>query len=602
MPHFIVPTHLAVEAMRDNGYKNTAYAVAELIDNSIQAKAKNVGLLCAERNIQIKQRRVSQIHQIAVVDDGKGMDKDTLRLSLQFGNGLYLGRSNRTGMGRFGMGLPSSSISQCKHVDVWSWQEGIDNAIYCYLDMSEITKGELIEVPEPVQKPIPDKWKQLQGEFGDSGTLVVWSHIDKCIWRTAAAIIRNSKFLIGRMYRKFLHDSSVKIKMVSFDWEDPENNLNEVYAKPNDPGYLMSNTSCPPPYDKTPMFEPQGDNYEIPFKIQFNDQPLTVYVRFSYAKEAARKNDLAGKTLYGRHASKNVGISIVRAGRELDLDQSCVNQHDTRERWWGVEVEFPPSLDELFGVTNNKQAAHHFSELLKWDIEAILSQENLTISQLKSKMEDEEDPQGPLLEIANKIQSQLNVLRGLIKSQTKGIRGKHRHDDQSAETKATAVTKERQKEGFSGQSDADEKLPEREREDLVKESLIDEGFTAEEASDLTAKTLKVGLKYIWTSKALESPAFFSVKSAGAEIMIILNRNHPAYEKLIEILEEDADSIKDMEVFKEKLQNARDGLRLLLMAWARYEDEQPDGARRDAVQETRTDWGSLARQFMRNSEF
>ena len=39
MNHNIVPPHLVVQAMRDNGYKNAAYAVAELIDNSIQAGA-----------------------------------------------------------------------------------------------------------------------------------------------------------------------------------------------------------------------------------------------------------------------------------------------------------------------------------------------------------------------------------------------------------------------------------------------------------------------------------------------------------------------------------------------------------------------------------
>ena len=31
--HDIVPTHLVVKAMRDSGYKNAAYAIAELMDN-----------------------------------------------------------------------------------------------------------------------------------------------------------------------------------------------------------------------------------------------------------------------------------------------------------------------------------------------------------------------------------------------------------------------------------------------------------------------------------------------------------------------------------------------------------------------------------------
>ena len=36
---YIIPPELAVKAMRDSGYRNTAYALAELIDNSIQADA-----------------------------------------------------------------------------------------------------------------------------------------------------------------------------------------------------------------------------------------------------------------------------------------------------------------------------------------------------------------------------------------------------------------------------------------------------------------------------------------------------------------------------------------------------------------------------------
>jgi hypothetical protein len=34
-----------------------------------------------------------------------------------------------------------------------------------------------------------------------------------------------------------------------------------------------------------------------------------------------------------------------------------------------------------------------------------------------------------------------------------------------------------------------------------------------------------------------------------------------------------------------------------MAWARYEDEQPDGPRKTNAQDARTDWGRIARQFL-----
>ena len=137
-PHDIVPAHLAVQAMRDNGYKNAAYAIAELMDNAIQAGATQVELLCGERKELVGQRRRSRIHQIAVLDDGRGMSPSVLRLALQFGNGTYLDEDKHTGIGRFGMGLPSSSVSQCERVDVWSWQNGIENAFYTWLDLEEI--------------------------------------------------------------------------------------------------------------------------------------------------------------------------------------------------------------------------------------------------------------------------------------------------------------------------------------------------------------------------------------------------------------------------------------------------------------------------------
>ena len=172
--HDIVPVHLVVQAMRDNGYKNAAYALAELIDNSIQADATEVEVLCAEKEIQL-QRRSSRIHQIAVLDNGSGMDSTVLRMALQFGNGTYLAEDKHTGMGRFGMGLPCSSISQCKRVDVWTWQSGVENAIYTYLDLNEIKNKQLTEVPEPQKRPIPEIWEKVTTGFGETGTLVVWS-------------------------------------------------------------------------------------------------------------------------------------------------------------------------------------------------------------------------------------------------------------------------------------------------------------------------------------------------------------------------------------------------------------------------------------------
>ncbi|MBD2255305.1 ATP-binding protein [Nostoc parmelioides] len=604
-PHDIVPAHLAVQAMRDNGYKNAAYAIAELMDNSIQAGATEVQLLCGEKQVLVDQRRSSRIYKLAVLDNGCGMDATVLRLALQFGNGTYLDAAKHIGIGRFGMGLPSSSVSQCQKVEVWSWQNGTENAIYTYLDLEEIKQQRQTEVPEPQPKAIPNIWQRVSNSFGQSGTLVVWSNIDKCIWRTGKAIIDNSELLIGRMYRRFLDSGRVSIRMTTFDYDNLTNIIIEKYALPNDPGYLIARTSCPPPYDSTSMFQywEGKDTYEVEKIIDFRGQQHAVKIRFSYAKDQARQpldGKQPGSLPHGQHAAKNVGISVVRAERELELDKTLVSGYDPTDRWWGIEVEFPPALDDLFGVTNNKQSARNFSELLSIDIESLLK-DGKTITQLKSEFEEDGDPRGPLLEISQKIKSQLRIIRSCLDAQTKGRRGNlKRHSGSKAEEVATAVTQERKKEGHTGESDKQELLSKQERQEVIEKTLTDEGLTENQAVQLAATTIDDGLKYIFAEADLETPAFFSVKPRGGAIIVTLNTNHPAYKNLVEILEKDVDGV-DPETLRYRLTNSLEGLKLLLMAWARYEDEQPDGKRRQAAQDTRVDWGRIARQFLEKEE-
>ncbi|MEH1862959.1 MAG: ATP-binding protein [Nostoc sp.] len=601
--HDIVPTHLAVQAMRDNGYKNAAYAIAELMDNAIQADASQIELLCGERKQQVEGRRRSRIEQIAVLDNGRGMDANVLRLALQFGNGTYIDEDKHTGIGRFGMGLPSSSISQCQRVDVWSWQNGIENVLHSYLDLDEIKNRRMTEVPEPTAKPIPIISRNISQNFGDSGTLVVWSKIDRCIWRTGKAIIDNSEFVIGRMYRQFLNSGQVKIRMVAFDLDALYNLIVEKYALPNDPGYLIEKTSCPTPFDNQVMFRPwEGDtSYEATYKINFKEKEHDVKVRFSYAKEEARQAEPGknpGDLPHGKHAAKNVGVSVVRAGRELDMDTGVVIAYDSRERWWGVEVEFPPSLDDIFGVTNNKQSARNFAELLEFEIESLL-ENGKTITQLKEELQEDEDPKAPLLDIAHKIKTQLSVIRRLLQAQTKGTRTtEKRHDPYKPEKVATTVTQERKSQGHKGKSDEDEELPKEERKQVIKETLKEEGVTETKAELLAATTVDDGLKYTFVEAPLDTPAFFSVKPRGGAIIVTLNTNHPAYQNLVEILEEDVDKA-DIDTLRSRLINSLDGLKLLLMAWARYEDEQPDGKRKENAQDNRIDWGRVARRFLEN---
>lgn len=595
--HDIVPPQLVVKAMRDSGYRNAAYAIAELIDNSIQAGATKVELLCGERRQLVRQRERTQISEIAVLDNGTGMNADVLRMALQFGNGTRL--DDRSGIGRFGMGLPNSSISQARRVDVWSWQDDAENALHTYLDIDEITDGQLKQVPEPQLKSVPHIWRTVGNCFEKSGTLVVWSMIDLCMWSTARKVIENSELLIGRIYRYFLAEGLVSIRMLSFDMNARSLLPDERFAKPNDPLYLMAHTSCPPPFHDVAMFQRWGEEDTV-YQIRYRGELHNVNLRFSYAKEEAREGFNPGERPYGKHAAKNVGVSIVRAGRELDLDAAWSNPSEPRDRWWGVEVDFPPGLDELFGVTNNKQSARNFSELAKVNLDDLL-EEGETLGTAREYLEADEDPRWPLLELAHQIRKNINTIRDLIRAQTAGAKNTQSREQGSSspEAKATEATRKRKDEGRQGASDVQEELPPEIRQEEIKEELMEQGVMHTTAEDLAASTVGRGLKYTFAHAASSSAAFFDVKSRGGAIIVTLNTSHPAYANLIEILEDEFDEA-DLETLKSRLIRARDGLKLLLTAWARFEDEQSD-KQRSRVQDARWDWGRMARDFLEGEE-
>lgn len=584
----IVSAKLAIEAMRDNGYKNTATAVAELIDNSIQAGGSKIELMIMEKIDYAMANPKARVSEIAVLDDGDGMDAKVLVAAMQFGNGTRL--NDRSGMGRFGMGLPASSISQARRVDVWSWKKP-GEVLHTYLDIDDLGEG---LVPTPSKSEVPDSWKKASQGTGKSGTLVVWSKLDRCVWKTAEALIRNSEFVIGRMYRKFLFDGKVAIRMCAFSDTAPATKTIDQFAQANDPGYLLTPSSTPAPYDQVPLFNLWG---EVPYTVDFNGEKHVVNVRYSLVKPEARKvadgSVVAGATEFGKHAKRNLGVSLVRAGRELALDQNLVND-DPTERWWGVEIEFPPSLDVIFGVTNNKQEARNFAAVA----ESIAGQSfDGSLQQEIDRLTENGDPTVALYTIIHAVKNQLATMRKQLSANAPKARGaKKRYE---AEETATAVTKKRQDDNHAGSSDAGELEDEEARKTALIADLTEAGVGAVNAEELVSKVIDSGIKYIFVPADLEGSIFFSVRPVAGEIVIKINNNHAAFDKLLSVLEEPVGDDVTAAELANRLSKASDGLKLLLMSWARYEDEAGT-ALKTQLQDMRTDWGRIAAEFLKEA--
>ncbi len=589
----IIPPNLAVRAMRDSGYQNTAYALAEIIDNAVQAEASLVELICVESTTQVNQRRRKRINEIGVIDNGHGMPPETLRLALQFGNGTRL--NERTGIGRFGMGLPNSSISQCRRLEVWTWQAGPDNAMYSYIDVDEIEEQRLMSVPIPENSPVPEKWRQVSQSITTRGTLVVWSKFDehRLTWRGAEATLRNTEWIVGRMYRKFIDRGNLKIRLLGI--ADDENGSDD-FVRVNDPLYLMKNSSTPEPFDNIAMFEKWGEKDEV-FEIEYFKKIHKVIVRMSLATQQTVPDDKSdrGNQPYGKHAAKNLGVSIVREERELDLDSGWTNSYDPTERWWGVEVEFPSVLDEVFGVTNTKQSATIFSNMAQFDWKSE-AEPGESHSEFQKRLQEEGDPRALLLPIVEHIRKQISEIQKRLKNQTRGRRPKKpRHDEPSVQDLATSKFEQRARQGHETESDR-EKFTEEDSKLFEEDLKSDKNYPDNVAEEIAKATLIKNRKVEFVTKAMEGYAFFNVEhKQGGLTLIVFNTNHPLYDQLIESLIPKIDEGETDSNLLDRINKAADTLELLFAAWARYEMEEVTHQSR--LFEMRQEWGKMARFFL-----
>ncbi len=594
----IIPLRLAIMAMRDSGYKNTAYALAELIDNAIQADASMVEVLCLEQSQLVVKRKRRNLYSMAVIDNGSGMDRSTLRMALQFGNGTRL--NDRSGIGRFGMGLPNASISQTRRVDVWSWQTGPDNAIHTYIDLDEIGNGAMRVVPEPELGPVPREWRELSRSLDLNGTLVVWSklELDRLTWKSAKQTLHNTERLIGRIYRRFIKDGKVEVRLFAKVDKDDDTLLDRL-AVFDDPLYLNPSPSVPKPFDSEQMFEHVFDH---PQTIEYDDEEHTVMVRYSVARDktitmAGIKD--RGKMEYGQHAASNIGVSVLRAEREIMLDQGWCIGYDPRERWWGAEVQFPPALDELFGVTNNKQAAIHFSELAttKWEH---FAEEGEQFIDVVKRLKEHGDPRGWLLQLADEIKRNLEMLRNLIKAQGAGRRSTnrtHRNKVDDVTIAANKGWKERAKEKpVDGENQPTTK---RDLEEIRNDLTKNKRYSESDAADLVSLIEEAKLQVVFLE--LDFPNrfdLFNVETKGNITEVTFNRLHPAFDDIFGTADTSYKDISELskEEIRDRLVRAVNATKITFAAWARYEREAGiDQA--SNLQKVRYDWGQIAATFL-----
>ena len=114
----VIPDPISlIESMRAVGYTVEA-AIADLVDNSISARADF---------IEIKYDATDNPF-VAILDNGCGMTPDELTNAMRHGSGNPNAAREPDDLGRFGLGLKTASLSQCRKLTVVSRKDNVTSA------------------------------------------------------------------------------------------------------------------------------------------------------------------------------------------------------------------------------------------------------------------------------------------------------------------------------------------------------------------------------------------------------------------------------------------------------------------------------------------
>lgn len=155
------------ESLRDIGYDFPA-AVADIVDNSVMAGASNVDVLI---------EFAGEDSYVAISDDGEGMTSNGLVEALRYGSRRSYGRSD---LGRYGLGLKTASLSQCRSVTVITCRRSTPSYVHIrMLDLDLIAELDEWLVVEPT--PAPMVARATERLSNEPGTVVIWRKLDRVL-------------------------------------------------------------------------------------------------------------------------------------------------------------------------------------------------------------------------------------------------------------------------------------------------------------------------------------------------------------------------------------------------------------------------------------
>ncbi|MBS1730112.1 MAG: ATP-binding protein [Bacteroidetes bacterium] len=311
-----------IETFRAIGY-NIETAVADVIDNSISANAKNVW---------VNFEWLGSKTWLSIKDDGFGMNDSELIQAMRPGSKNPLQDRESKDLGRFGLGLKTASFSQARKLTVISKKSDY-NSVYWTWDLDFVNqtgKWELIKY-----LPYEKFEKDLSGLV--SGTIVIWNEIDRVVKNFKQddnkaldkflLIMEQVKKHLSMVFHKFIESGKINIY------------FQDQRIEPWNPFLLDESSTQIFPEERIQNGVVKIEGYVLPHKSKISEE------KYKQAEGAKGWNEQQGFYIYRNER-------LLLAGDWLGLFRKEEHYKLTR-----IQIELPNTLDAEWQIDIKKSVA-----------------------------------------------------------------------------------------------------------------------------------------------------------------------------------------------------------------------------------------------------
>jgi hypothetical protein len=276
-----------LSTLRNSGYDNYS-AISDIVDNSLdtEVNSKNVSI-----TVKFSQK---QNDSITIVDDGCGMDYETIAEAIKLG--ADTGKSRKTDLGSYGTGLKSAALSMGRKFTIITKAEDSPMIILEH-DLDEMVEKNSFYVP--IREAIGEEINLFSQHLKNTGTIIIIEKLDR-ISNSNVTIFKDtlSKHL-GKTFKVFIEEKNIKLS------------INDESVKPIDP--MMRNESFVRRLSSSPYESYLYGEKEIKFNVFYINK-----LDSKKSKEIGRNQTGAGLYIYRNNRLVGQGLDLGVVGKQGD--------------------------------------------------------------------------------------------------------------------------------------------------------------------------------------------------------------------------------------------------------------------------------------------